>query len=126
MQPAGSYVVQTDEELLPTFLHPATRRMATWLVVPSSSLGAGATEFARIDPAELEAALAKDASDDWDPDTEAEIDKLLAGQVMRHAVRSAGLTLCEFKGQLRGLAVRLRRARNAGSAVDPIDLKENQ
>jgi hypothetical protein len=58
--PAGSYVVETDEELLPPLLHPAYRRTTTWLTLPSRQ-GAGTTEIVAIDPAELAAALAQDS-----------------------------------------------------------------
>lgn len=58
--PAGSYVVETDEELLPALLHPAYRRTTTWLTLPSQK-GAGTTELVAIDPAELAAALARDS-----------------------------------------------------------------
>jgi hypothetical protein len=58
--PAGSYVVETDEELLPAFLHPAYRRITTWLILPSRE-GAGTTELVAIDPAELAAAMATDS-----------------------------------------------------------------
>ena len=58
--PAGSYIVETDEELLPALLHPAYRRTTTWLTLPSQK-GAGTTELVAIDPAELAAALARDS-----------------------------------------------------------------
>jgi hypothetical protein len=58
--PAGSYVVETEEERLPTVLQSAYRRTATWLSLPSRE-GAGATEIVAIDPADLAAALARDA-----------------------------------------------------------------
>lgn len=113
VQPAGTYTVKTDEELLLTLLHPASRRMTTWLVVPSRSLGAGFTQFVNIDPAELEAALVRDAPGGWSLAAEANVDEMLAGEVMKHAVHSAGLTLREFKEQLRDLATRLGQARGA-------------
>jgi hypothetical protein len=58
--PAGSYIVETDEELLPALLHPAYRRTTTWLTLPSKKR-AGTTELVVIDPAELAAALARDS-----------------------------------------------------------------
>ena len=58
--PAGSYVVETDEEPLPTVLQSAYRRATTWLTLPSQE-GTGATEIVAIDPAELAAALARDS-----------------------------------------------------------------
>lgn len=61
LQPAGCYIVETDEELLQTSL-PAYRRLSTLIRLPGRS---GTMELARIieiDPAELSAALARDAS----------------------------------------------------------------
>jgi len=57
---AGSYAVETDEELLPALLHPAYRRTTTWLTLPPQQ-GAGTTELVAIDPAELAAALTQDS-----------------------------------------------------------------
>jgi hypothetical protein len=57
---AGRYVVETDEEPLPTVLHAAHRRTTTWLTLPSRE-GTGTTELVAIDPAELAAALARDS-----------------------------------------------------------------
>jgi hypothetical protein len=114
-QPAGTYTVETDEELLPTLLHPAYRRTATWLVVPSNAMRAGSAQLINIDAAELDAALVRDApaSFSWSLAAEASVDHLLAGEVMKQAVRSAGLTLGAFKEQLRDLASRLGRMRDA-------------
>jgi hypothetical protein len=61
LQPAGSYTVETDEDLLPTLLHSAYRRTTTWLTLPSHAARAGSTQLISIDPMELEAALARDA-----------------------------------------------------------------
>ena len=61
VQPAGRYIVETDEELLQTSSRPAYRRHATFIRLPGKS---GSTELARIidiDPTELSAALARDA-----------------------------------------------------------------
>jgi len=58
-QPAGTYVVETEEEVLPTLLHSAYRRTTTWLTLPSHA-GAGTTELVVIDPIELAAALVRD------------------------------------------------------------------
>ena len=60
VQPAGTYTVETEEELLPTLQHSAYRRTATWLTLPSHAARAGSTQLVSIDPAELEAALARD------------------------------------------------------------------
>lgn len=119
VQPAGTYTVETDEELLPTVLHPAYRRTATWLALPSN-VGAGSTQLFNIDPTELAAALVRDARGGWSLRAEASIDDLLAGEVMKQAMHSAGLTPSEFKEQLRDLATRLGRMRKGkdGEAKD--------
>jgi len=113
VQPAGTYTVETDEELLPTLLQSAFRRTATWLTLPSHAARTGSTQLISIDPIELEAALARDAPGGWSLAAEASVDDLLAGSVMKQVVHSAGLTLSEFKEQLRGLATRLGRMRHA-------------
>jgi hypothetical protein len=113
VQPAGTYTVETDEELLPTLLHSAYRRTTTWLALPSHAARAGSMQLISIDPIELEAALARDAPGGWSLAAEASVDDLLAGSVMKQAVDSAGLTLSDFKEQLRDLASRLVRMRHA-------------
>jgi hypothetical protein len=113
MQPPGTYTVETDEERLPTGRQAADRRTGTWITLPSHAARAGPAQHVRIDPADLDAALAKDASAGWSPAAEANIDRMLAGSVLGLAVRSAGLTLRQFKEQLRDLAGRLQRTRPA-------------
>jgi hypothetical protein len=110
-QPAGSYTVETDEEQLPVLLHTGYRRTMTWLTVPSHAT-AGATQMVSIDPSELEAALARDAAGCWSLYAEANIDEMLSGSVIKHAMRSAGLSSNQFKEQLRDLAARLERVRS--------------
>ena len=62
MQLPGTYVVETDEELLPDLSFPAYRRVAT-LIWLRSRLGHAITEqMVDIDPLELEAAQERDAS----------------------------------------------------------------
>ncbi len=62
-QPAGAYVVETDEELIEGFSPPAYRRVATWIRL-RAPLGRPSivSQTAKVDPKELSAALAKDAS----------------------------------------------------------------
>ena len=64
VQPAGTYTVETDEELIPSLSFTAYRRTATWIRLPGRREGAepseGHSEVAAIDPIELEAALARD------------------------------------------------------------------
>jgi hypothetical protein len=62
-QPAGSYSVETDEELLDGVSFPAYRRLATMMQLDVKSVGpAGILQVAVIDPLQLEAALAADAA----------------------------------------------------------------
>jgi hypothetical protein len=61
LQPAGSYVVETDEEKLDTSF-PAYRRLTTLIRLPGRSGSAELGRVVDIDPAELEAAQARDAA----------------------------------------------------------------
>lgn len=61
VQPAGTYAVETDEELIDGLSFAAYRRTATWLILPARP-GSATAEVARIDPVELEAALRRDAN----------------------------------------------------------------
>ena len=71
-QPAGSYSVETDEELLDGVSFPAYRRMATMMQLSSpanlESRGSGILQVAVIDPTQLAAALASDAAQNADLD----------------------------------------------------------
>jgi hypothetical protein len=58
VQTAGTYTVETDEELLPGLSFPAYRRVATLMVLRSR----GVEEVVNIDPLELQAAQESDAS----------------------------------------------------------------
>ncbi len=55
LQPAGTYVVETDEELLEQLSFTAYRRISTTLVVP---LGSGSYQMIRVEPALVDAAIA--------------------------------------------------------------------
>ncbi len=59
VQPAGSYTVETDEELLPGLSFPAYRRIATLIFLRSRG-GPVVEEVANIDPLELQAAQERD------------------------------------------------------------------
>ncbi len=61
MQPAGTYMVETDEELLSGLSFPAYRRVATLIFLPSRPGRAVGEQVANIDPLELQAALERDA-----------------------------------------------------------------
>lgn len=57
-QPAGTYDVHTEEELLEGLTFPAYRRVSTMLTRRLAT--SGTTEAQFVDPAELERALAAD------------------------------------------------------------------
>ena len=61
VQPAGTYTVETDEELLPGVSFPAYRRIASLIYLRSRGGGAVVEEIANIDPLELQAAQERDA-----------------------------------------------------------------
>ena len=56
--PPGIYTVETEEELLESVSFPVYRRVSTVMHCQTAS---GITRFATVDPAVLEAALARDA-----------------------------------------------------------------
>ena len=62
VQPAGTYVVETEEELIEGLSFPAYRRVATVMFLPAGSGGTTAwQQVAAVDPRELRAAQARDA-----------------------------------------------------------------
>ena len=60
-QPAGTYTVETDEELLQTLSLPAYRRISTLMRVPARTTGTVLTQIVEVNPAELAAVLARDS-----------------------------------------------------------------
>ena len=66
--PAGTYAVETDEELLEQLSFTAYQRVATSIRVPTGSSG-GSYQMFRVDPADLEQAEARDLDDNQDGDT---------------------------------------------------------
>ena len=60
-QPAGSYVVETDEELLEAVSFPAYRRLSTLIQLRPQPGNPRIVETVAIDPGELDEALARDA-----------------------------------------------------------------
>lgn len=58
--PAGSYSIETDEELLQDVSFPAYRRTATWMQRISDAVHPRLMPTTIIDPLELEAALYAD------------------------------------------------------------------
>lgn len=60
VQPAGTYLVETDEELLDGLSFPAYRRLATLLTLPPRPGRVDPVRIVPIDPLELEAAQERD------------------------------------------------------------------
>ncbi|GGF02564.1 hypothetical protein GCM10011611_05060 [Aliidongia dinghuensis] len=61
-QPAGRYVVETEEELLQSLSFPAWHRVRSTLRAADPPAGAMRQQVAEIHPADLEQALAQDAA----------------------------------------------------------------
>jgi hypothetical protein len=61
-QPAGAYIVETDEELIETVSVAAYRRVATLIRLPGRPGSSVLSQVVDIDPAELAAALDRDAA----------------------------------------------------------------
>ncbi len=62
VHPAGTYVVETDEALIEPLSFVAYRRVSTTIQLPPDASAGGRVETYVIDPAALDAALARDAS----------------------------------------------------------------
>lgn len=58
--PAGEYQIERDEEPIGTASFTAYRHMATFIHVPAIAVTSTTRQMVPVDPAELEAALAKD------------------------------------------------------------------
>jgi hypothetical protein len=63
LQPAGTYVVETEEELLEGLSFPAYRRVSTTITLRPSRAGA-LVQVLPVDPRELAAAQAQDTRAD--------------------------------------------------------------
>jgi hypothetical protein len=59
LQPAGTYVVETEEEAIPALSFLAYRRLSTTMIF-STRYGGALRQVVTIDPADLEAAQARD------------------------------------------------------------------
>ena len=59
--PAGSYVVQTDEELIEGLSFLSYRRVSTAIILPAVSCRSSSTQVVTIDPLDLAAAQDMDA-----------------------------------------------------------------
>jgi hypothetical protein len=55
VQPAGTYNVDTDEELIDGLSFLAYRRIATWIHLPSITAKSGCRQMILVQPSELEA-----------------------------------------------------------------------
>ncbi|AWJ85460.1 hypothetical protein TSH58p_17970 (plasmid) [Azospirillum sp. TSH58] len=62
VQPAGSYTVETDEELVDGLSFPVYRRVATVILLPALAGGTTLAQAATIDPLDLERAEQADAA----------------------------------------------------------------
>jgi hypothetical protein len=111
MQPAGTYTVETSEELLEGLSFPAWRRTGTVILLRPQAGGGGLGQDLEIDPAELEAVEDSDALNLPQVVVEATLGDLLADGVLQQAVQSAGLSPTEFKTLLRELTARILAAR---------------
>ncbi len=113
VQPAGTYTVETNEELIEGLSFPAWRRTATVILLRPQAGAAGSGEDLDIDPLELDAALESDGLNLPHAVVEASLGELLADGVLQQAVHSAGLSPAEFKTLLRELTARILAARLA-------------
>jgi hypothetical protein len=111
MQPAGTYTVETNEELLESLSFPAWRRTATVILLRPQAGGVGLRQDLEIDPSELEAVEDSDALNLPEAVVEATLGDLLADGVLQQAVQSAGLSPTAFRTLLRELTTRILAAR---------------
>jgi hypothetical protein len=63
MQPAGTYTIEIDEELLEGLSFPAYRRIATSVRLPAQPGSSIRGQVAQMDPGEVDAALRETSSD---------------------------------------------------------------
>jgi hypothetical protein len=117
-QPAGTYTIETNEELLDDVSFPAWRRTATVILLRPPADATGPGQNLEIDPSELEAAR---KNDDVIPlgVVDASLGELLADSVLQQAVRSSGLTPGGFRTLLHDLAARILATRMRPSSGRP-------
>jgi hypothetical protein len=120
VQPAGTYIVETSEELIEGVSFPAWRRTATAILLRPRAGTSGPVEALGIDPLELEAAQESDALELPAIAVEASLGELLADGVLQQAVHSAGLSQVEFKILLQELGARILAARLKREAGAPL------
>jgi hypothetical protein len=68
VQPAGRYVIETEEELLQSLSFPAWHRVHSTLRAQDPPGGSMRQQVAEIDPVKLEQALERDGAATPDPD----------------------------------------------------------
>lgn len=109
IQPAGTYTVETNEELIEGLSFPSWRRTGTVLLLRQPGSGIG--QDVEIDPLELEAVQDGDALELPEAVVQARLGELLTDGVLQQAVHSAGLSPSEFKTLLHELSKRVDLAR---------------
>ncbi|MBK3777294.1 hypothetical protein JJL56_31250 [Azospirillum sp. YIM DDC1] len=62
VQPAGDYIVETDEELVDGLSFPAYRRVATVILLPARAGGTTLAQAVTVNPLDLERAEQADAA----------------------------------------------------------------
>lgn len=110
VQPAGTYTVETNEELIEGLSFPAWRRTGTVLLLRQPG-AAGIEQDVDIDPHELEAVQDSDALELPEAAVQARLGELLTDGVLQQAVHSAGLSPSGFKTLLHELSKRVDVAR---------------
>ncbi len=118
VQPAGTYTVETNEELIEGLSFPAWRRTGTVLLLRQPA-AAGIEQDVDIDPQELEAVQDSDALELPEAAIQARLGELLTDGVLQQAVHSAGLSPSGFKRLLHELSERVDMARRDREASAP-------
>jgi len=117
VQPAGTYTVETNEELIEGLSFPAWRRTGTVLLLRQPG-AVGIEHDVDIDPEELDAVQDSDALELPEAVVQASLGELLTDGVLQQAVHSAGLSPTGFKTLLHELSKLVdvvRRERQAGT-----------
>ena len=70
VQPAGTYTVEIDEDLIEGLSFLAYRRVATTIYLPLRPGAAGSMQAVRVDPSELKLAHGQDSGPDHRGDTD--------------------------------------------------------
>jgi hypothetical protein len=115
VQPAGTYTVEINEELIEGLSFPSWRRTATVLLLRQPGT-AGIGQDVEIDPLELEAVQDGDALELPEAVIQASLGDLLTDGVLQQAVHSAGLSPSGFKTFLHELSKRIDVARRERQA----------